>query len=55
MEPFQHSDQERFFIQNMGAGTFKRILHEQMTEYKVWKFAAKMFRMAMERKPGNWK
>ncbi|KAH0494559.1 hypothetical protein TgHK011_001176 [Trichoderma gracile] len=55
MEPFQHSDQERFFIQNMGSGTFKRILHEQMTEYKVWKFAAKLFRMAMERKPGNWK
>jgi hypothetical protein len=55
MEPFQHSDQERFFIQNMGAGTFKRILHEQMTEYKVWKFAAKLFRMAMERKPSNWK
>ncbi|UKZ80288.1 Histone transcription regulator 3 [Trichoderma virens FT-333] len=55
MEPFQHSDQERFFIQNMGAGTFKRILHEQMTEYKVWKFAAKLFRMAIERKPGNWK
>ncbi|KAH6610032.1 histone transcription regulator 3 [Trichoderma cornu-damae] len=55
MEPFQHSDQERFFIQNMGAGTFKRILHEQMSEYKVWKFAAKLFRMAMERKPGNWK
>lgn len=55
MEPFQHSDQERFFIQNMGAGTFKRILHEQMSEYKVWKFAAKLFRMAIERKPGNWK
>ncbi|KAK5996739.1 Histone transcription regulator 3-like protein [Cladobotryum mycophilum] len=55
MEPFQHSDQERFFIESMGAGTFKRILHEQMTEYKVWKFAAKLFRMAMEREPGNWK
>lgn len=55
MEPFQHSDQERFFIENMGAGTFKRILHEQMTEYKVWKFAAKLFRMAMARQPDNWK
>lgn len=55
MEPFQHSEQERFFIQPRGAGTFKQILHEQMTEYKVWKFAAKMFQMAMERKPGNWK
>ncbi|KPM37030.1 Histone transcription regulator 3 [Neonectria ditissima] len=55
MEPFQHSEQERFFIQSMGAGTFKRILHDQMTEYKVWKFAAKLFRMAMQRKPDNWK
>ncbi|KAH6888482.1 hypothetical protein B0T10DRAFT_488254 [Thelonectria olida] len=55
MEPFIHSDQERFFIETMGSGTFKRILHEQMTEYKVWKFAAKLFRMAMERKPENWK
>lgn len=55
MEPFIHAEQERFFIESMGAGTFKRILHDQMTEYKVWKFAAKLFRMAMERKPDNWK
>ncbi|KAI5458736.1 hypothetical protein BGZ63DRAFT_391973 [Mariannaea sp. PMI_226] len=55
MEPFIHSDQERFFIETMGSGTFKRILHDQMTEYKVWKFAAKLFRMAMERQPDNWK
>ncbi|POR38347.1 Histone transcription regulator 3 [Tolypocladium paradoxum] len=55
MEPFEHSDQERFFIENMGAGTFKRILHDQITEYKVWKFAAKLFRMAMQRCPTNWK
>ncbi|KAJ4257324.1 Histone transcription regulator 3 [Fusarium torreyae] len=55
MEPFQHSDQERYFIEDMGAGTFKRILHSQMNEYKVWKFAAKLFRMAMKRKPTDWK
>ncbi|KAK7423403.1 Histone transcription regulator 3 [Neonectria magnoliae] len=55
MDPFKHSEQERFFIQSMGAGTFKRILHDEMTEYKVWKFAAKLFRMAMQRKPDNWK
>ncbi|GAO18694.1 hypothetical protein UVI_02053000 [Ustilaginoidea virens] len=55
MEPFQHSDQERFFIEDMGAGTFKRILHDQMSEYKVWKLAARLFRMAMERNPRNWK
>ncbi|GJN83189.1 histone transcription regulator 3 [Purpureocillium lilacinum] len=55
MEPFKHSDQERFFIENMGAGTFKKILHDEMSEYKVWKFAAKLFRMAMARRPANWK
>lgn len=54
MEPFEHSDQERFFIEAMGAGTFKRILHDQMSEYKVWKLAAKLFRMAMARNPANW-
>ncbi|EMT65807.1 Histone transcription regulator 3 like protein [Fusarium odoratissimum] len=46
---------ERYFIEDMGAGTFKKILHPQMNEYKVWKFAAKLFRMAMQRKPTDWK
>lgn len=55
MEPFEHSDHERFFIEDMGACTFKRILHEQMSQYKVWKLAARLFRMAMERDPHNWK
>ncbi|KAJ6445391.1 transcriptional corepressor for histone Hir3 [Purpureocillium lavendulum] len=55
MEPFKHSDQERFFIETMGAGTFKKILHDEMSEYKVWKFAAKLFRMAIARRPANWK
>ncbi|KAG5975758.1 Histone transcription regulator 3 [Claviceps digitariae] len=55
MEPFQHSDHERFFIEDVGAGTFKRILHDQMSQYKVWKLAARLFRMAMERDPHNWK
>ena len=55
MEPFQHSDQERFFIENMGSGTTKRILHDEMTQYQVWKLAARLFKMAMERNPKNWK
>ncbi|KAK8859420.1 Histone transcription regulator 3 [Apiospora arundinis] len=56
MEPFQHSDHERFFIQNsMGGGTYKRIIHEQMDDYKVWKYAARLFRKAMEVKPKEWK
>lgn len=55
MEPFQHSDQERFFIENSGSNTFKKILHDQMTEYQVWKYAARLFKLAIDRKPTNWK
>lgn len=55
MEPFRHSDQERFCIEAMGVGTFKRILHDEMPKYKVWKFAARLFQMAIARKPANWK
>lgn len=55
MEPFQHSDQERFFIEAMGSSTFRRILHDQMSAYKVCKYAAKLFRMAMARPAAGWK
>lgn len=55
MEPFQHADQERFFIQNMGAGTFKRKIHEEMEDYKVWKYAATLFKKASAVKPEEWK
>ncbi|KAH6856188.1 histone transcription regulator 3 [Chaetomium sp. MPI-CAGE-AT-0009] len=55
MEPFQHADQNRFFIEAEGAGTYKRILHNEMTDYQVWKFAAHLFRKAMVGKPKDWK
>ncbi|KAG5974416.1 hypothetical protein E4U56_004744 [Claviceps arundinis] len=55
MEPFKHSDQERYFIGDVGASTFKKIVHDQMSQYKVWKLAARLFRMAMKRDPHNWK
>ncbi|KAJ9138101.1 Histone transcription regulator 3 [Pleurostoma richardsiae] len=55
MEPFQHADQERFFIENMGYGTFKRIVHGQMSDYKVWKYAAGLFKLAMAKKPKDWR
>ena len=54
MEPFKHSEQERFFIEG-DVGTYKRILHDEMPKYKVWKFAARLFRMALKRKPEDWK
>ncbi|KAL2164854.1 hypothetical protein VTH06DRAFT_150 [Thermothelomyces fergusii] len=55
MEPFQHADQKRFFIEPEGAGTYKKILHNEMTDYQVWKFAAHLFRKAMAGKPRDWK
>ncbi|KAL2143178.1 hypothetical protein VTI28DRAFT_256 [Corynascus sepedonium] len=55
MEPFQHADQKRFFIEAEGAGTYKKILHNEMTDYQVWKFAAHLFRKAMVGKPKDWK
>ncbi|KAI8154437.1 Histone transcription regulator 3 [Colletotrichum sp. SAR 10_70] len=55
MEPFQHADHERFFIENMGNGTFKRAVHEEMQDYKVWKYAAGLFKRAMRRKPQDWR
>ncbi|KAK4044142.1 hypothetical protein C8A01DRAFT_43065 [Parachaetomium inaequale] len=55
MEPFQHADQKRFFIEAEGAGTYKKILHNELTDYQVWKFAAHLFRKAMVGKPKDWK
>ncbi|KAK5634479.1 hypothetical protein RRF57_010192 [Xylaria bambusicola] len=53
MEPFQHSEHKRFVIQETGADT--KDVHSQMQDYKVWKYAARLFRKAMEVKPGQWK
>lgn len=53
MEPFQHSEHKRFVIHETGADT--KDVHSQMQDYKVWKYAARLFRKAMEVKPGQWK
>ncbi|KXX78483.1 Histone transcription regulator 3 [Madurella mycetomatis] len=55
MEPFQHTEHQRFFIGAEGSGTYKKILHNQMSDYQVWKFAAHLFRKAMVGKPKDWK
>ncbi|KAL2121120.1 hypothetical protein VTJ04DRAFT_5147 [Mycothermus thermophilus] len=55
MEPFQHSDHKRWFIEPEGAGTYKKVVHNEMTDYQVWKFAAHLFRRAMKGKPKDWK
>ncbi|KKY29848.1 putative histone transcription regulator 3 [Diaporthe ampelina] len=55
MEPFQHSDYARFYPEANGSGTFRRLLHREMSEYEVWKYAATLFRKAMKGKPNDWK
>ncbi|KAI0009676.1 hypothetical protein F4779DRAFT_356321 [Xylariaceae sp. FL0662B] len=53
MEPFQHSEHKRFIIHESGTDT--KELHSQMQDYKVWKYAARLFKKAMEAKPKEWK
>lgn len=55
MEPFQHSDYSRFYPDADGSGTFKRLLHKEMTDFEVWKYAAALFRRAMKGRPKDWK
>ena len=52
MEPFQHAD-KKWVIHEMGADA--KVLSSQMGEYKVWKYAAGLFRKAMAVKPNVWK
>ncbi|SPO04042.1 related to transcriptional corepressor HIR3 [Cephalotrichum gorgonifer] len=55
MEAFQHADQKRFFIAAVGSGTYQRAVHDEMTEYRVWKYAAWLFSRAMAIRPKDWK
>ncbi|RYP58175.1 hypothetical protein DL769_009065 [Monosporascus sp. CRB-8-3] len=52
MEPFQHAD-KKWVIHETGADA--KVLSSQMEDYKVWKFAAGLFRKAMAVKPKVWK
>ncbi|KAI0160847.1 hypothetical protein GGR52DRAFT_149031 [Hypoxylon sp. FL1284] len=52
MEPFHHSEHKRFVI--LESGVESKDLHSQMEEYKAWKYAARLFRKAMEVKPKQW-
>ncbi|KAL8411962.1 hypothetical protein RB596_001279 [Gaeumannomyces avenae] len=54
MEPFKHAELERFFIEHP-VGTYKKIIHMEMTAYQVWKFAANLFRKAAKCRPKDWK
>ncbi|KAI1415454.1 hypothetical protein F5Y13DRAFT_207192 [Hypoxylon sp. FL1857] len=52
MEPFHHSEHKRFII--LESGVESKDLHSQMEDYKVWKYAARLFRKAMDVKPKQW-
>ncbi|KAI1767778.1 hypothetical protein GGR53DRAFT_68465 [Hypoxylon sp. FL1150] len=52
MEPFHHSEHKRFVI--LESGVESRNLHSQMEDYMVWKYAARLFKKAMEVKPKQW-
>ncbi|KAI1430706.1 hypothetical protein GGR50DRAFT_166244 [Xylaria sp. CBS 124048] len=53
MEPFQHSEHKRYVFQDSGTDT--KDVHSQMQDYKVWKYAARLFSKAMAVKPKQWK
>lgn len=55
LEPFLHRDHSRFYPEPNGSGTFKRLLHKEMTHFEVWKYAAALFRRAMDGRPKDWK
>lgn len=55
MEPFHHSDYNRFYPEANGSGTFKKPLHKEMNDFEVWKYAAALFRRAMHGRPKDWK
>ncbi|KAI1655147.1 hypothetical protein F4813DRAFT_391862 [Daldinia decipiens] len=52
MEPFLHSEHKRFVI--LESGVESKDLHSQMEDYKVWKYAARLFAKAMEVRPKQW-
>lgn len=55
MEPFQHTDYARFYPEANGSGTFKKLLHKEMSDFEVWKYAAALFKKAMKGRPKDWK
>ncbi|KHJ33278.1 putative transcriptional corepressor of histone genes [Erysiphe necator] len=52
MEVFYLDDFERHM--SGVSGLYKRALHAEMTKYRVWKFAAKLFRASLRERPDNW-
>ncbi|KAJ4390014.1 Histone transcription regulator 3 [Gnomoniopsis smithogilvyi] len=55
MEPFHHRDHNRFYPENGGSGTVKKLFHSEMTDFEVWKYAAVLFRRTMKGNSKDWK
>ncbi len=52
MEAFYVDDFEKHM--SGSAGMYKLPLHHEMTRYKVWQYAAELFRRSTVGKPDNW-
>jgi hypothetical protein len=52
MEAFYMDDFERHMSGT--AGMYKKTVHEELTRYKAWRFAAELFKRAISEKPNNW-
>ncbi|ELR06157.1 Histone transcription regulator 3 [Pseudogymnoascus destructans] len=52
MEAFYMDDFERHM--SGPSGMYKKNVHEELTRYKAWRFAAELFKRAIAKKPNNW-
>lgn len=55
MDPFHHRDHNRFYPENGGSGTVKKLFHSEMSDFEVWKYAAALFIRTMKGRPKDWK
>lgn len=52
MEAFYMDDFERHM--SGPSGMYKKSVHEELTRYKAWRFAAELFKRAIAENPNNW-
>jgi tetratricopeptide (TPR) repeat protein len=52
MEAFWTDDFEKHM--SGSAGMYKKRLHEELTKYRAWKYAAKLFRESLRDRPSQW-
>jgi hypothetical protein len=52
MEAFWVDEFEKHF--SGSTGMYKKVLHEEMSRYRVWKYAATLFRKSLAKRPNYW-